>query len=70
MKASCRGEEGKVGVVLQSAMEKLDLEVVGEKSRLALRTKPVASQSIRGRAGGGRGVGMRLALKASSILAV
>lgn len=30
-----------MGVVLQSAMEKLDLEVVGEKSRLALRTKPL-----------------------------
>lgn len=30
-----------MGVVLQSAMEKLDLEVVGEKSCLALRTKPL-----------------------------
>lgn len=53
---------------VQSVMEEFDLQRVREKSRLALRT--IASQSVRGRAGGGRGARVRLTHEAGDFLAV
>lgn len=55
---------------MQSVMEELDLQRVGEKSCLALRTIAIASQSVRGRAGGGRGARVRLTHEAGDFLTV
>lgn len=70
MKASCRGAGGKGGSSVAVSYGEAGFRSSGGEITSGIKNQTVASQSVSGRAGGGRGVRMRLAYKASSFLAV